>query len=271
MEQRRTFEVSSTGFDPSFQLRSSGPQGGGAYTGLLIPEAPTTSRATRYMFALTGFALAGAQKARIRGVRQYLEIGGTTFETLPDPPREVNLYNVSMEVTSPLWRFADGDVSWHLLRVPPQYRYFANAQNGQGQAFRYAQQDALLFETPAPTPSNPLAVYSAPWGGQLPAGGKPIAGLGQFYDLRFPWRTSRGWSSLDFPIEGPCSVVLFASVWQTDPSSRPTITVAGGVPTLGLPPEENFILALGALAGTRYTRIAGALVVEEYGQGGGDA
>ncbi len=266
VEQRRTYEISTTSFDPSFQLRSSGPQGGGANTGLLIPQTPSTSPSNRYLFALCGFALAGAQKARIRGLRQYLTIGGTTYQTLPDPPRNVNLYNVELPVVTPTWRFADGNVSWHLLLCPPQYRYFANAQNGQGQMFRWAQQDALLFESPMTT-----GPYVAPWGGQMPGGGKPIAGLGQFYDLRFPWETSHGWSSLDFPVEGPGTVVLFASVWQTNPLTRPTITIAGGVPTLGLPPEENFLLAMGALAGVRYTRIAGSLVVEEYGQGGGDA
>jgi hypothetical protein len=268
VEQRRTFEISTASFDPSFQLRSSGPQGAGTNIGLLIPAAPSISRATRYLFALAGFGLSGAQKARIRGIRQLLTIGGTTSLSSGDPPVTSNLYNVEQQVTTPMWRFADGNVSWHLLRIPPGMRRFANAANGNDQMFRFAKQSALLFESP-PVPGP----YVAPWGGQLPAGGKPIAGLGQFYDVRFPWWVSQGWSSVDFPIEGPCSVVFFASVWQTNPSARPTITPSTSpvAPTLGLPPEENFLLSLPLTALVRYWRIAGSLIVEEYGQGGGDA
>lgn len=254
---RHTVEFSTVGFDPALQLIGSSPLHTGAYTGMVIPEAPSTSTATRYLYALAGFVLSGAQRARIRGIRQLVTLGATVFQTQVEPPIPINFYPVEQPISTPTWRFPDGNISWHLLKMPPQFRYVPSALNGQGQLYLYAQQNALVFQS--------LAPYVAPWKGQLPAGGRPlVAGLGQFYDLRFPWESAQAWRSVDIPIEGPGTYVLWASVWQTDPSSRPTLGGAGTPPTLGLPPEENFILATAALgAAAIYKRIAGSLILEE--------
>lgn len=263
-EKRRVYEVATTGFDPSLQLRGSGPQSSGQYLGMIIPRTATTAPSGRYLFALAGFSLAGASRARIRGMRQLLTIGATTWVSQSgEPPTLSDFFLTERPVVTPGWRFSDASVSWHLLRVPPQYQMFANKKNASGKMYRYSQKNALLYES--------LSPYVAPWGGQLPAGAKPVGGLGQFYDVRFPWETAQAWNSLDIPVEGPASYVLFASVWQTDPDTRNTLSTSTDGAASGLPPEENFLLDLpddtGSFKtnGAVYYRIAGSLIVEEYG------
>jgi hypothetical protein len=255
---KRTYEISTNSFDPSFQLSSSDPSGGGINTGLLIPSAPSTRTNNRYLFAVAGAGFGASSRGRVRGIRQYATIGATTSQSTTEPPETFDYYNVETPITTPTWRFADGSISWHLMRVPIGRKTKANHLNGSGLAHRYARQDALIYET--------LAPYVAPFDGQ-PQGTTLCPSLGCWHDLRFPWQSSHAWESVDIPFEGPCQIVLFASVWQTNPATRTTLNL-GDSPAIGLPPEENFILALGDFA-VNYRRIAGSLIFDEWQTGGG--
>jgi hypothetical protein len=65
---------------------------------------------------------------------------------------------------------------------------------------------------------------------------------------------------LDIEIEGPCAIELYASVQQTNPSTRPTIPTLTATQLALLPPEEQFVAAFPSAV---YTKIAGSLIFEE--------
>jgi hypothetical protein len=102
--------------------------------------------------------------------------------------------------------------------------------------------------------------YAPPYAGR-PPGTVLIPEFGNFHDLRFPWKDDHAWESLDIEVEGPCAIELYASVQQTNPSTRPILdlTSLGGC-CCGLPPEEQFIQTF---TNAVYTRIAGSLIFEE--------
>lgn len=252
----RTYEVSTGGPDPSFQLQGSDPFASMTATGLMIPTAPTTSPRNRYLFALCGAAFPPGSRGRVRGIRQLLTIGGQTYVSAPNdpplPPTITDRYNVEFNVTTPTWRFSDGSVSWHLMRVP-NLRPKSNVLNAPGLLYRNAVQNALLYET--------LAPYVAPYGGR-PPGQALVPSLSNWHDMRYPWQA---WGIVDAPFEGPCQIILFASVWQTNPDTRATFT--GDGPSY-LPPEEGFLWGSQVNA-IQYKRIAGSLIFDEEQRGGG--
>jgi hypothetical protein len=122
--------------------------------------------------------------------------------------------------------------------------------------YRRAKSPALLYEN---APSQPGG-YAPPDGGQ-PPGNVLIPEFGNFHDVRFAnWTSDHAWDSLGIEVMGPCRIQLFASVQQTDPSTRPApYTPFTAAQLAVLPPEEAFIQAFPLSV---YTRIAGSLIYE---------
>ena len=169
-----------------------------------------------------------------------------------------------------LWRFQDGSVSWHLMKIGPTGFGISKASDAQSLNYRFTTTSALLYggvPTFPATDVNPrgrpdfyttITGYTPPNAG-VPYGAPLDAQLGAFTDLRFPWNSNQAWNALDIPVVGPCYIALFASVKQTNPSSRGVLSPA---PTdLGaLTPESRFLLAY---PNTIYWRVGGSLILED--------
>jgi hypothetical protein len=178
------------------------------------------------------------------------------------------------QVTSPRWRFPDGNVSWHVMAMQPNtptpaFLVLPGGVTGNvtnqppGSAFALANTPSILALSSAAD-----AGYTPPNGGR-PFGNPLTPDLGNFHDLRFPWDSANAWHySVDVPINAPCDIALFASVAQTDPEGRnnptPPASPILSAPSAGvstLSPEDQFYLTFVETA--VYWRIAGALVFAE--------
>lgn len=247
-------EVSTAGFDPALALIYGNPYGAPTGPGLIIPRVVPAS-GQRYLFLLASFALDIEEIVRLVGIRQYLSIaafpatgsGATGYDYVLEQP-----------VTSPMWHFSDANVSWHLRRYSEQPTLNNNPFNQQNLTYRTSNSPTLLYQN---APSQPGG-YTAPAGGR-PPGTVLVPDLGAFQDLRFPWQQDKaGDRTLDHEVRGPGTYGLFASVQQTNPTTRPVLTLPGTLPggtTSAFPPEELFIQNFPL---SWYYRIAGSLIFE---------
>lgn len=251
-------ELSTVGFDQDLQLIGSDPYHSPYYLGQIIPATPAPAGA-RYLYMLSFTSLNAGEKQRLVGIRQLLTIAQYIAEG--DGPDAKN-YPLELEIESPFWKFPDGNVSWHLRRVAPGKVTTNNAGNAEGLQFRYGSTPCLLFETP------PSLGYVPPNGGQPMGNALPeVPDLATFHDLRFPYRSSQTWSELDIEIEGPCDIVLYASVLQTNPSTRATYTIPDTfIGSTVIPKETSFTATNGPAPSAVYKRIAGNMVFENPNQ-----
>lgn len=278
-EAREWIEVSSMGLDPALQTVAGDPFGGLSSVGLRVPTLASARGRTsaRYLFQLAGFTVPDGIRVRIHGYRQLVTIGylqpGQSTAQPPLQPR-VNEF----QVTSPFFKFSDGNISWHLMQMgmneplsplrPGLTRNMTLVTPGppltplRNLAWKMSDTPALLFssvQTPNFDPFYPnLTAYTAPNSGR-PWGRPVTSGVGCFYDLRTQWRESQAWSALDIPIEGPTRIAFFASVAQTTPQNRPAIIAPANDPSgASLSLEERFILNF---PNAIYWRVGGALIV----------
>ena len=263
---KRTVEIWSSGIDEYLQLVGGDPYGGTTAMGLRVPTLATPMSAgglrSRYLFNGASFSVADGETARIVGARQFVSIGmGGVGSGEGVGPRFVE-----MEVTSPNWRFPDGNVWMGIRRLGGP-----NAQNLPAQAptpaqlrsasYRWSNTPSLLYEAIHVPGASPyymnLDAYIPPNGGR--AWGDPILPGVDFLDLRTQWRTYGAWGSLGLKVEGPETVSFQISVRQTNPGTRaplhrPTPFFEGGVP-----PEElflqNYVEAI-------YWRVGCSMIVE---------
>ncbi len=244
--------------------------------GQTLPTSPINVASTAG-FPPAGIALittsAGVQKVMYTGLTPTSITGATGGVGVIAPGALVQAvianYPLEHEVTTPFWKFVDGNISWHLRRVGPLYQNTtATTKNAESMQFLYGQTPALLFQN---TPSD-VGGYVPPYGGQ-PPGNALIPDLATFHDIRFPWWSNQAWRSLDIEIEGPCDIALFASVLQTDPTTRTPLVIPPGVPLRTLQPEDAFIATpadptnprqqIGPAPNAIYARVAGSLIFEE--------
>jgi hypothetical protein len=179
----------------------------------------------------------------------------------PEDPDSAK-YPLYLDVKTPSWQFVDGNISWHLRRVSS-----LNVSDKKPSGVPVGDSEAYLYSYGTPA----LLVKQSPsdGGGYIPPNsgqpwGQPVSGLedlGSFSDIRYPWNGNSD-ETMDCEIEGPCDIVLFASVQQTDFEERTQLF--GGTPPEGydlgsLGPEDRFVLAN---PGAVYMRIAGSLIFE---------
>jgi hypothetical protein len=269
----RTYEVATVGIDDGLQgftadpFSSSFPSSIGLRVPSFVPNNANPSN-NRYLFLLATVGVGSGGAKRVRGWRQYATIGlnAALTSTLVRP--------VEFEVVTPGFRFPDGNISWHLVREPPQLQGQKQpATNLSNFMYQDADQPALLYQTASF--AVPSGYYTSSMTGYTPPLGRmgtwePIAGLGNVHDLRAGWRSTEAWdTSLDALVPGPCRISLYASVLQTNPSSRPAANNPTS-PSVGDPPEETFIFKWNAQGpggpesvGVHYWRVAGALILED--------
>lgn len=243
------FEVGAVGRDPYLQLVGADPFGtplSPYTTGIQIPTA--TAAPGRYLFALCGRTFQQGQRARLVGIRQGIELLGTVAV------EGGILFPYTLEQVSPWWRFLDGNISWHITRIgyPNRYKPLNGPADSDGFIFRYSLAPALLYETPV------LGAGYVPPNGGRPVGDPLRGDLGCIHDLRWNWRDDHAWSSLDVEFEGPCDVIFWASVLQTDPATRPTQPTFTDVEGLG--PEDKF---LQRVPNAIYNRVYGNMIFEK--------
>lgn len=261
----RVFEITATGFDENLQATGGGdPYGGMSSVGLRVPTLATPNAQSRYLFLLGTFSIPARSHARIIGYRQLVSLGVIT-DSAGGP------YVAELLVTSPSWRFPDGNVSWHMQRLgPPNSKGFpysvltgATPPPSPSFAFRFAQGSALLYEK-STLPGNlyvDLSAYTPPNQGR-PWGRALRSGFFTFYDNH----TAYDYGALvpmNAHIEGPETIGFFASLYQSNPSTRATLSVAApsGTYTNGVTPEDQFLLNF---PNAIYWRVGGSLLVELF-------
>lgn len=257
-------EIVSAGPNSEFLVVGSDPYTTNAYTGLVVPPAPSSTIGdARYLFLLararfgTGEASSSKRGVRLIGIRQYAElvarIPARTAPLADDTGPTGGTVTLRKEIVSPLWHPPDGNISWHVMFINRVTRDTRNPLNGDGIIFQDSTSPSLLFQT--------LGPYSPPNGGR--PWGMPIdASLGNIHELRYRWRANNAEYVLDIPVPVPCDVVFFASVRQNNPLLNPTL--ADPLVTQqfnALSPEDQFLFAYNQFA--QYGSIAGSLVFDE--------
>lgn len=252
--RRGRYAVSTVGNDPNVQLMGTDPYGSSSYTGLWVPTAPTTVAKNRYLFQLVRAGFHNTERVRIVGLKLYASIrvridtvsgAAPTFFELP--------------ITSPLWRFPNGgNISWHVRLLPKGWRDTRSTTDADSLCYVDSKSSALLYQT--------LGPYTPPNGGRPYGSAIPYGDLGNFHDLRYPWRDSQSELELDIPIPPAHDVAVYASVWQHDPNAALATLDASHVAVLG--PEDRFAylfagVNLGAGLGCQYGRVAAQIVFEE--------
>ena len=264
---RRRVELVSVGIDEALQGLAGDPYGGTSSVGLRVPAFVTQGAANRYLFLLATLNIPEAVNAWVRGFRQGWSLG-TRLDVAGPPagPRVVEQW-----VETPNFKLPDGNVSWHMRLMGKDEPYGRPALqeqlvdplaggNQRNLAFRDSAGPGLLFNTVAtPTPFYvQLTAYTPPLGGKPP--GEGLAGeLDTFYDLKTRWSESHNWHALDVRIQGPCRVAFYASVQQSDPTTRVVLPVPVPFAEGGLSAEEQFLINF---PDAIIWRVAGALVVE---------
>lgn len=209
---------------------------------------------TRYLFQLATFDVAEGMRARIVGFRQGWTLG----------IRQGNTRVIEQWVDDPFFKLPDGNISWHMRKMALGYPRYPSpgpiTPPMQNFAFETSSGSALLYQTAGGFAGGfyvTLGAYTPPNGG-MPWGEPLTPQLGTFNDLKTKWRDGNAWTSLDVPVEGPSRVAFYASVLQTNPQSRTTVTPPGTFFPNGLSAEEQFLLNFPA----NIWRVAGAFAIE---------
>jgi hypothetical protein len=264
-------EIATSGIDDAMQSFGSDPFGGSSWVGLRVPTLATellavpgqSAQDSRYLLMLAAFSLAESVKARILGYRQMVRIGYTV-------PRNTDLatstpYTVTQEVIDPAWHFVDGNVSFHIADLgPPNNQGYAPDDSSATdlRCFKksFSMTSAVLYQSA--TVPNPfyvnLTAYKPPnkgrpWGKMLRSGGQAT-----IYGQRTPWKADHAWSSLGYEVEGPATVAFFASVRQSNPSTRTKLAAPSPFYAEGLSAEEQFLLNF---PNAIYHSVAGSLIL----------
>jgi hypothetical protein len=264
--------VTTSGLDETLQGISTDPYGAilPSALGLRIPSVLNAGivvpNQPRYLFLLASRILE-RDKTVIRGIRQGLTIGlnrsATANRVLP----------YEFPVTSPWWRFPDGNVSWHLVREPndgfnpqhpltdaPSWRYLESDQSAM--LYKGATFAAGTFDPATGAPlfyANGLTAYTPP---DFQASQRaPIGNLGNVKGIVYPWNATSD-DKLKIVVNGNCRISLYASVLQTNPATRLTataLTVANEFSS-GISPEDAFVANFSA---AQYWRIYGAILFDD--------
>lgn len=250
---RRITVTTSTQVDPAKALVGSSPFGGDmSNTGIVLPATPTPSQFRRYLSRLCGAGIDRDEVAFVRSIEQLLTIGA--YELVGDPEEDPTRYPLELEVTSPTWSFIDGNVSWHLRHVSPQDRAPRTLWDDFPLAPPFIMDSqgtsaGILARIPVDGAYLPLA-NGIPYG-------EPVADLGTFRDIRFPW--NQRFQDLSIEVPGPGTLVLFASVHQTNPDTRvqPNVAVDGTY----LRREDRFVLNHPT---ARYWRVGARMILDVY-------
>ncbi len=163
------------------------------------------------------------------------------------------------QVTTPGWRFQDGEATF-LLCVEPRRELFEQQGPFDMMSFRLMDSSApaMLYLT-AGFPGAPafpgylgLNAYTPP-----PVRGPEVIAVSR--GVRVPWDSAQ-MERLGWEAPGACTVRAYVRVWQTDPSKRDARTFPATSYGSGEVPEEAFLQIHGST--TRYHRAGVRLVID---------
>lgn len=256
---RREF-FQTSGYDPSRAGYGSGPLGGAFNAGLIVPKFIPAGNA-RFLLRLAAAQVAPGERVSLACYRLRATIA--QVQELPLPLR--SNYPIEREIVSQFWSFIDGNILYFFLIEPITSQ--ANpggpsATAGPSTQFGFDGTDsALLYAQYDPGAST----YVPPNGGKPT--GKEIAGLSSLPDIGGQWTDT---FHVGHVIEGPCKVVLYASVLQTNPATRPFLPAAqqpNPAYATGLRPEDQFLFGWGDSFPTnnvQYNRVFGAFALDYH-------
>jgi hypothetical protein len=257
-------ELVSVGVDDDLQGIGATPiPGDFSSTGLRVPTAPTVDQSHRYLFRLCGAEIPAGSGLVIRGVRQAVTIRAEYAQT-NEVQVVTGIFPFEKEVTSPWWRFVDGNVSFFFRwtqQVQSVRHVFDPLQLPGTSPTTFGVDSALLY---TPNALGPFVGPYVPPGAGIPPG-RAVDFLSVTRELRYPWGNT-DWS-LSVPLTGPGVLVMYASVYQTDPATRippPQLTPPAPFtdPVLcGMRPEDQFLMQHPT---ARYGRVAGAMLLDLF-------
>jgi hypothetical protein len=268
VERPHTITVQTVGYDPDRAGIGSGPGGDTSNNVLQVPQfVPNTGE--RFLFRLAAHRVPAGYYAALLDACQVVTIA-QPFTVVDGQQAPLFTSFIEREVVSPFWCFTDGNVCTGITRLA-----MGDVQNDWGATTTLplvnpSVSNSLYDVSPALLALGDVtaAAYRAPFGGQYP--GDDIAGLIRFYDQRYPWNLG---STLRqrFVVHGPAVIVMWASVLQTDPLTRPQIPAASlpqAPATLaGWRPEDQFLYSFGDAGAqgpnrVRYRKIGGRMLIE---------
>lgn len=279
MIQRRTVAATMASDPRKVFVGTSPYPGDTGFTGLVLPwvGAGTTSWQNRILCRLCCVAVPEGMVGRVISIGQLLTLAAcvpAVAEVRQGPvllkDKHVRLQDgndpcaspamlFERPVVTPLWTFPDGNVSWHLKAFRPFRKQSDKVPNP---GFANYDNDMSGVDASVLTETFPPAAYVAANHGVPP--GDNISGFGMWHDIRYDWRGTPIEDIAQPEIRGPRIIGMFATVYQTDPSTRMQPAVGAGIEQLtvdaGLVPEDKFMLAFPDSA--RYYRIGGRLVVD---------
>lgn len=231
--------------DPSLALvGASAFAGDHSSAGIVLPSVET---AERFTCRLAVVEIPYGSVAIVRSISQLLTIGATVEA---EGGAE---WIFELPVTDPVWHFPDGAVSWHLRTVPFSNGYSRVWVPGEPAAPTEPFTGTRFGNGPG------ILHYGVPAGQvEMPAGEPIGANLGTFHDMRYPWNQYS--EDLNYEAEGPCQIVMYSTVVQTDPDHRPPAPPL--VETSFLRKEDDFMLRFNDTA--RYWRVGARIVVDIY-------
>jgi len=254
---RRRFEVASAGVDENLQLVDSSPFRSVTWVGLRVPGLETINVNSvadplgfdsRYLFNGCSIKLNPGQRIRLLGMRQLWSLGSKLTVEGSAPQFD------EIDVTSPLFRMPDGNVSWHLryIRQGEIANFRFGPLDGPNFAFQWSDGPSLLYLNATFAAANlnaqgkpdfytTLTSYVPPAKG-MPWGTTLISNLQTRHDAFTFWRDDHAWQSFGrrgVIIEGPGIISAQISVRQgVAPTLTPPVTFFAG----GMLPERVFIL-----------------------------
>lgn len=264
---RSRFEVASYGFDPDLCCLGSDADGSLNAVGLRVPLLATTTRNTRYLFQLATVRLTG-HPVWLVGMAEMLTLYEDTAAGTP-PVAPVEKWVGRGGAGNPAYRFTDSSVSFHLRFVRRTPRVQQNVLNTESFTWRWSgSAPALVYETATFAAANldanghpdnytALTGYTPPWGGTPP--GVDVGGFGTFNSIEHPWDNPALQAIEPIEVCGPGALILYASVWQTNPSSRAAVTIPAGFPVDPELPEVGFVADFTSAI---YGRVGGKLIME---------
>lgn len=259
--------VYTQGLDPTKNFVGTGPEPGDlGFVGLLVPEDPTPDPRHRYLFRLVTVSVGEQFHARVVGIRQLLTICARVPTTERDQqeeplPKDDTRPTVLLErqVITPTWTFPDGNVSWHLRIVQPKAVPDSPAPAVPPLGW---SRDMYGYESALLSVRNPGVMAYYPPNNGVPPGDI----LMDWKDMRYPWYARGAHENLELDAYGPCKIILYASIYQTNPETRIAPELAPGsemfTTDCGIEPEDRFWTAFPDTA--RYCRVGAELAVNFY-------
>ena len=237
---RRRYDATTSGIDEYLQGIGGSPFGQAAL-GLRIPALPTPNPQSRYLFLTNQQKLAPGEEIVVREIEVGWNLG---------VPQGSDAGNVALEqaIVTPGFKGFDFNVSFHARFIGQDevVRRVIGPYDTNNFSKLWAEGDALLYQGAAFNSSNLDALTGRPdyyvtlTGYVPPKLGRPwgqplIPGLGTFYNVG-KYRES-------VYVRGPGTIAVFASVYQSDTSTRAVPTGPGGtVYQNGLAPDLAFLL-----------------------------